>query len=438
MKNFIKHIKQFSIILVICYAIVVAINYQYGARYNGFGFVKQFINVFTYTFGIYLANTLVLSDYYLKRKKNFENILVGVILVNILTALVVLLLEFSGYLVFINSSVAEAFTFVKNNSMVMLWFSMTISTIVYIVLLIRRKDKIEVTQQKDIAIKATASFETLKNQLDPHFLFNSLNVLSSLIEENPKKAQEFTIALSKIYRYVLDKKDKNLISVEEELNFAKLYVSLLKMRFEDAIIINFQTDSDVNEFRIVPLSLQLLLENAIKHNIISDQKPLQIDIFKEGNCLVVQNSFQKKETFEKSAGIGLQNIIQRYHLFSNTEINIQQTDKHYIVKLPLISGESLYNFQEDLITEEVFNNAYDRMYQLKEFYITVVAAIIFIPLAIIVNMFYMPTFKWSLALTLFMLFALVINGIKTINFLKKWEDKMINKQINKNKENGKL
>ncbi len=210
------------------------------------------------------------------------------------------------------------------------------------------------------------------------------------------------------------------------------------MRFEDAIIINFQTDSDVNEFRIVPLSLQLLLENAIKHNIISDQKPLQIDIFKEGNCLVVQNSFQKKETFENSAGIGLQNIIQRYHLFSNTEINIQQTDKHYIVKLPLISGESLYNFQEDLITEEVFNNAYDRMYQLKEFYITVVAAIIFIPLAIIVNMFYMPTFKWSLALTLFMLFALVINGIKTINFLKKWEDKMINKQINKNKENGKL
>ncbi len=276
MKDILRHLKQFSIILVICYVIVLAINFEYTKQFNSLGYLKQFLNVFTYTFGIYLANTLVLSDYYLKRKKSLENFVVGGILVNILTALVVLLLEFLGYLVIVNNSVAEAFTFVKNNSTFMLWFSMTISTTVYIVLLIRRKDKIEVTQQKDIAVKATASFETLKNQLDPHFLFNSLNVLSSLIEENPKKAQEFTIALSKIYRYVLDKKDKNLISVEEELNFAKLYVSLLKMRFEDAIIINFQTDSDVNEFRIVPLSLQLLLENAIKHNIISDQKPLQI------------------------------------------------------------------------------------------------------------------------------------------------------------------
>ena len=427
MKIFIKHIKQFSIILVICYAIVVAINYQYGARYNGFGFVKQFINVFTYTFGIYLANTLVLSDYYLKRKKNFENILVGGILVNILTALVVLLLEFSGYLVFINRSVAEAFTFVKNNSMVMLWFSMTISTIVYIVLLIRRKDKIEVTQQKDIAVKATASFETLKNQLDPHFLFNSLNVLSSLIEENPKKAQEFTVALSKIYRYVLDQKDKNLISVEEELNFAKLYVSLLKMRFEDALIVNFESSNIINEYKIVPLSLQLLLENAIKHNIISDQKPLNIDIFPKGNYLIIQNSYQKKATFEKSTGIGLKNIIQRYSLVSTLSIDIQQTENYYIVKIPLISDGALFNFHQGNITQELFNNAYDKMYQLKEFYVTVAAAIIFIPLAIIVNMFYMPTFKWSLALTLFMLFALVINGIKTINFLKRWEDKMINK-----------
>lgn len=438
MKDLVRHLKQFSIILLICYVIVVAINYEYGEKYNGFGFVKQFINVFTYTFGIYLANTLVLSDYYLKRKKSLENFVVGGILVNILTASVVLLLEFLGLVFVTGKTAAAAFEFIKNNSTFMLWFSMTISTTVYIVLLIRRKDKIAVTQQKDIAIKATASFETLKNQLDPHFLFNSLNVLSSLIEENPKKAQEFTVALSKIYRYVLDQKDKNLISIEEELNFAKLYVSLLKMRFEDAIIINFKIDADMNDFRIVPLSLQLLLENAIKHNIISDQKPLQIDIFKEGNYLTVQNSYQKKQTFEKSTGIGLQNIMQRYNLVSNLNIDIQQTEKLYIVKLPLISGESLVNFQDDLITEELFNNAYDRMYQLKEFYVTVFVAIIVIPAAIILNFFYLPHYKWSLAIVLFTLFALVINGIKTVNFLKNWENKMIKKQINKNRTHGKL
>lgn len=438
MKEFLKHLKQFSIILAICYVIVLAINFEYTKHFNSLSYLKQFLNVFTYTFGIYIANSLVLSDYYSNRKKSFENILIGGILVNILTAIVVLLLEFFAHLVIINSSVNDAFTFVKNNSTFTLWFSMTISTTVYIILLIRRKDKIEVTQQKNIAVKATASFETLKNQLDPHFLFNSLNVLSSLIEENPKKAQEFTVALSKIYRYVLDQKDKNLISVEEELNFAKLYVSLLKMRFEDAIIINFQTYININDFKIVPLSLQLLLENAIKHNIISDQRPLQIDIFKDDNYLIVKNSYQKKQTFEKSTGIGLQNIIQRYNLVSNLEIKIQLTDKHYIVKLPLISSESLYNFHDDSLTEGIFSNAYDRMYQLKEFYVTVFAAIVFIPLAILLNFFFLPTFKWSLAITLFMLFALVINGIKTVNFLKKWENKIINKQINKNRNHGKL
>lgn len=438
MNDFLRHLKQFSIILVVCYVIVLAINFEYTKQFTGLGYLKQFANVFTYTFGIYIANTLVLSDYYLKREKNIPNVLIGGILVNFLTAIVVLLLEFLGNILIIGSSVNDAFHFVLKNSTFMLWFSMTISTTVYIVLLIRRKDKIEVTQQKDIAIKATASFETLKNQLDPHFLFNSLNVLSSLIEENLKKAQEFTVALSKIYRYVLDQKDKNLISVEEELNFAKLYVSLLKMRFEDAIIINFQTDADMNDFRIVPLSLQLLLENAIKHNIISDQKPLKIAIFKEDNYLVVQNTYQKKQTFEKSTGIGLQNIMQRYNLVSNLEINIKQTNEHYIIKLPLISGESLYSFQQDQFIEEIFNHAYDRMYQLKEFYVTVFAAIVFIPLAIVVNFFYLPTFKWSLAITLFMLFALLINGIKTINFLKNWENKMINKQINKNRNHGKL
>src|SRR5690606_10270630 len=288
MKTFLRHLKQFSIILIICYILVVILNHNFNNYYETYSYLRSFIVVFTYTFAIYLANTLILSDYYLKRKKKISNFLIGALLVNILTVIIVFIIEIIGNLIFSNFEMIKALKLSLRQVIFTSWFSMTISTTVYIVLLIRRKDKIEVTQQKDIAIKATASFETLKNQLDPHFLFNSLNVLSSLIEENPKKAQDFTIALSKIYRYVLDKKDKNLISVEEELNFAKLYVSLLKMRFEDAIIINFQTDIDINDFRIVPLSLQLLLENAIKHNIISDQKPLQINIFKVENYHVVQ------------------------------------------------------------------------------------------------------------------------------------------------------
>lgn len=171
-----------------------------------------------------------------------------------------------------------------------------------------------------------------------------MNVLSALIEENPTKAQEFTIALSKIYRYVLDHKDKNLISIQEELNFAKLYVSLLKMRFEEVIIVNFELNEDNELIKIVPLSLQLLLENAVKHNIATDLQPLNIDVFLEDDFIVVRNSLQKKATLEPTNGIGLENIVQRYQLISNNNVEILQSKLHYLVKLPLISNEAERKF----------------------------------------------------------------------------------------------
>lgn len=431
MKEFLRHLKQFSIILIICYILMVVLNYTFSKHFEGFDFFAAFIIVFTYTLSIYVANTFILSDYYLKREKNKRNILMGGFLVNILTLFVVFVINIIGNLIYSDFEIITSFKSSLRTAVFSGWFSMTITTIVYIVLLIRRKDKIEVNQQKTIAVKATTSFESLKNQLDPHFLFNSLNVLSALIEENPAKAQEFTVSLSKVYRYVLDQKDKNLITVEEELNFAKLYVSLLKVRFEDAILVHFSDTLDFTNYKIVPLSLQLLLENAVKHNIISDKKPLKIEIFKEGDFIVVQNSFQKKQTFEKTSGIGLQNIINRYQLVSNEEIEIIQNNEFYKVKLPLLLSEVIFEHQEDLITEELFNNAYAKMHQLKEFYITLWSTITGIPLFVIVNIWFFPQYKWSLALSFFMVFALVINALKTFNFLKNWEQKMIKKQINK-------
>ncbi|WLD22609.1 histidine kinase [Flavobacterium dauae] len=431
MKTFLKHLKQFSIILIICYILVVILNYNFNNYYETYSYLRSFIIVFTYTFAIYLANTLILSDYYLKREKNLTNFLIGALLVNILTVIIVFIIEIIGNLIFSDFEMIKALKLSLRQVVFTSWFSMTISTIVYIVLIIRKKDKQEVTQQKTIAVKATTSFETLKNQLDPHFLFNSLNVLSALIEENPKKAQEFTVALSKIYRYVLDQKDKNLISVEEELNFAKLYVSLLKMRFEEALIVNFQNIDLINDYKIVPLSLQLLLENAIKHNIISDKKPLQIDIFQQDNYVVVQNTLQKKQTLEQSSGIGLKNILQRYTLVTNKLVEIAQENNTYTVKLPFVSSDSLFNYQEDLITNEIFENAYNKMHNLKEFYVTIWITVIGFPCYYLINLWYYPTVKWSVVMGFFMLFALIINGIKALNILQKWEQKMIKKQINK-------
>ena len=150
-----------------------------------------------------------------------------------------------------------------------------------------------VKEQKIIAGTASAKFDALKNQLDPHFLFNSLNVLTSLIEEDPSQAQKFTTSLSKVYRYVLEQKNKDLVSVDEELQFARTYVRLLKMRFEDSIVFDIIEACSNPEAKIVPLSLQLLLENAVKHNVVTSERPLHIRVFENGSQLVVSNNLQE-------------------------------------------------------------------------------------------------------------------------------------------------
>src|SRR5690606_23806730 len=161
MKEFLRHLKQFSIILIICYILVVFLNYNFNNYYEKYSYLRSFIVVFTYTFAIYLANTLILSDYYLKRKKKNSNFLIGALLVNILTVIIVFIIEIIGNLIFSNFEMIKALKLSLRQVIFTSWFSMTISTTVYIEQLISSKDKNEDSQQKDIAIKATASFETI-------------------------------------------------------------------------------------------------------------------------------------------------------------------------------------------------------------------------------------------------------------------------------------
>lgn len=418
MKTFLKHIRQFGIILILCYIIAVVFNYTFNKYYKGFSYVLTLIPVFTYTLCIYIANSMIINRYFSTKERRPTDFIKGLILTNILTVLIRVVLELLGYLIFVNISIMKAVELMWENFIGILLYPMVISSIVFTILTQRKNDKQEVLYQKKVATTATASFESLKNQLDPHFLFNSLNVLSALIEENPKKAQEFTVSLSNIYRYVLEQKNKTLVSVEEELDFAKLYVSLLQMRFENGLVVNFPEKNSVSDLQMIPLSLQLLLENAIKHNIISNRKPLIIDIFFQDNKLVVKNNYQKKETFGSKKGIGLQNIISRYALVSDQNIFIEQNENEYIVKLPLISEQIKYEYQQELLVTELFDKAYKKMEQLKEFYTTLFVTLIGIPLFVIVNLVIYPHFKWSVALGFFMLVALIINGIKTLILLK--------------------
>ncbi len=179
-----------------------------------------------------------------------------------------------------------------------------------------------------------SKFNSLKNQLDPHFLFNNLNVLTALIGENPKEAENFSLQLADIYKYVLEQKDRDTVPLQDEIKFAAKYLNLYQMRFEDAIQFHLP-DSIPKHAQIPPLSLQIVLENCMKHNQISSDKPLQIQIKIQEKYLVIKNNLNKKLAPERK-GYGLQNIQKRYALLNAPKPIFTETANSFIVKLPIL------------------------------------------------------------------------------------------------------
>jgi len=183
----------------------------------------------------------------------------------------------------------------------------------------------------------TAEFEALKNQINPHFLFNALNTLTNLIQENPETATDFIHKLSNVYRYVLTQKDKQTVTLHEELDFIHAYVYLNKIRFGSNLQINILINNALNKRKIVTLSLQMLVENAIKHNIISAQKPLTITIGSETNYIYVTNNLQRKTNLTYSNGIGLNNIVNRYSYLTQMPVKITGDNNIFKVEIPLLN-----------------------------------------------------------------------------------------------------
>lgn len=184
--------------------------------------------------------------------------------------------------------------------------------------------------------KTQVQYENLKQHLNPHFLFNSLTSLGSLIRINQKLAADFLDGLSKIYRYILQSKDSELVSLKDELKFIQTFISLQKTRFESGLMVNLLIDETHYHQKIVPVTLQNLVENAIKHNIIDEETPLVIDIFVEGEYLCVRNNLQKKKFVETSNRQGLDNLKSLYHYFSDLPMLIEESKSYFIVKIPLI------------------------------------------------------------------------------------------------------
>ncbi|MEZ4796733.1 MAG: 2TM domain-containing protein [Flavobacteriaceae bacterium] len=444
MKKFIKLISISILIALVLFVIDIIFDYASGKEvmYN-LHLVKVFGYYVMYCFPLTLVNSSFfdyLNERVVWNRYKKYRLVIGFVGSIILTLGTVFLIRIFQRVVLDGVSYEM---FLQTESMAFYYtaliITIAISMFFHAFYFYQQLQKNKIKEQKVIAGTASAKFDALKNQLDPHFLFNSLNVLTSLIDENPESAQKFTTALSKVYRYVLEQKNKDLVTVDEELEFAKTYMSLLKMRFEDSIIFEIPEQASNPESKVVPLSLQLLLENAVKHNMVTSSKPLHIKIYETNNSLVVENNLQPKQIVKKSSGVGLDNIKQRYDLLTDRKVNINQQASSFAVAIPMLTKQITVMRTR---TKEQFDDSYVRarkhVEEVKEFYYSLISYIIVIPFLAFINYwtfwgyqwFWWPMLGWGIGLLIHAYKVFVNDGI----FGRNWERRKIEEFMREDEE----
>lgn len=432
MQRFIKDIGNSLFVGSLIYLVIMAILYFDGRFENGFSWQvawREYYENIVFSAFIYLINIYAWRILEQKFGSNFKSprrLLIGLAGSFVVTIIGVFI---SRIIVKVWINKVGLLEFLQNEKPSFYYSSLIIAAVVigvfYVFYYYKHRHENRVKEQKIIAGTASAKFDALKNQLDPHFLFNSLNVLTSLIEEDPYQAQKFTTSLSKVYRYVLEQKNKDLVTVDEELQFAKTYVRLLKMRFEDSIIFDIPERSSDPEAKIIPLSLQLLLENAVKHNVVTSEKPLHIKVSEEEGVLVVSNNLQEKQVVKKSSGVGLTNIQQRYGILTDRKVQISKTASDFSVKLPMLTKQvSKMETQKVYIEDKRYEKAKERVEAIKGFYGNLTAYCIVIPILIVIN-YKTTSFPWAIFPALGWGFGVTAHGLEAFGynplFGRNWE-----------------
>lgn len=342
-KRLLKLLVGFSIILQ---TIIILYNH-----FSGYYHIPDFLNffqrllystIFTVLAGILISYPNLLIINFLNNRYSWENkplkrIFIQIVL-TVFTAVII------SVFITLLAHWVDNYNEIINNVLIS---NALIFSVVNIILMIilealiffkERNDVKEVAKKLEnelIQIK----FEVLKNQINPHFLFNSLNVLSGLIESDLNNAQKFIDEFSLIYRYVLETIEKSVVSLNEELDFIRSYIFLQQMRYGDYLKINIDITANLLELYLPPLSLQTVLENAIKHNVINEENTLNIDIYNKENMIYIRNNIKAKLSKSFSSGVGQENLKKRYALISKDIPEFKIETDHYIVKLPLLSIE---------------------------------------------------------------------------------------------------
>jgi sensor histidine kinase YesM len=239
------------------------------------------------------------------------------------------------YKIFLNGAVNRGVVF--DTTLLILICVIFIVHVYETVFLVKQTAGDQVKKEQLERLKLQAELEALKNQIDPHFIFNSLNTLSYLIEEQPAKAKQFNDSLADVYRYILLNKGKKLVMLQEEMNFLFDYFSLLKIRFGTALQLNVLIPAyALEKYLVPPISLQVLMENATKHNEFSDTAPMVVSIEMKGETLYVQNKLHLKMLRKTSLKTGLQNLAERYALITGKTLTVEDDGNSFTVSLPLL------------------------------------------------------------------------------------------------------
>lgn len=292
------------------------------------------LSVFLFCLIIFIINFKILKAE-LKRYRLFTIITASVVATVVLTCLLV-----NAQLFLSGADLGEYYARTLLGNMIKdFMLTLVIVFTSQILYLTQKKQQIAFENEQLLAENIKSRYEKLKSQVDPHFLFNTLNTLNTMIKVDPDRAQEYVQKMSSVFRYTLQNKEE--LKLEDELKFTRDYCLLMQIRYGDSLVFRFDTDKKYDCWHIIPLSIQTLVENAIKHNIITKRQPLTVTVATHDNdTLTVSNPLQVKKESEPGAGIGLANLTERYRLRFGREVEVSCCHDVFRVTLPLIERKT--------------------------------------------------------------------------------------------------
>lgn len=299
----------------------------------------ELFSTFLVSFLIFTLNYFILNPFDKHRKLNIQTVILSVLLTFLTVFFLILIINP------VKTHIGFGIDQPRHHDEVLLrsFFSAVLVLVsVFLMRLIYQKQTYELENEKLTTESLQSQFESLKNQVSPHFLFNSLTALKILIQETPKLAGQYVDHLSQVLRYTLQSNEKRTVTLSEEMEFANSYLFLIKIRYDTNLIVKTEIDEKLKGLLLPPLTIQTLLENVVKHNEISKRNPLTIVIqTAENEILVVSNRIQEKLTPELGTGIGLTNLAKQFQLLGEREIQITHDNNEFKVEVPLIRYKSI-------------------------------------------------------------------------------------------------